>query len=72
MPIVTTPVGGIPEMVQEGCNAQFTDGTVDSILKQVQCISENYTTYASNAWENAKQYDYMAINGRIFAILKQL
>lgn len=72
MPIVATPVGGIPEMVQEGCNAQFTDGTAEEILKKVRIISENYEKYAENARENAKRYDCVQINDRIFTILNQL
>lgn len=72
MPIVATPVGGIPEMVQEGRNARFTNGTPDSILEQVGIVSENYAVYAENACGNAKQYDYVTINESIFAILKQL
>lgn len=62
MPVVTTPVGGIPEMVNAGQSAEFTDGTWVQIVQKVNKIEENYCNYAHCAYEESREYDYFYVN----------
>ena len=66
MPIITTNVGGISEMVEEGKNAQFTDGSKESIADKIEIIKSNYSQYSEKSLELAKQYDYKIVNEMIF------
>lgn len=66
LPVVTTPVGGIPEMVDGTGAAEMTDGVPEQIVQKVVLIAENYSRYASCALEAAKKYDYRRVNEEIF------
>lgn len=69
LPVVTTDVGGIGEVVQYGNDAEKTDGTSESIIVAVEKIMNNYNTYSKNAYIHSKQFDYRKINKKIFEYL---
>lgn len=72
MPIVTTPVGGIAELVINHHNSEYTDGTSQSISDAICTIASNYTYYSNNAFEAAKDYDYQKVNAEIWDFLVNL
>lgn len=69
LPVVTTPVGGIPEIVDQSINAEFTDGTAEDIVKKVDTIKKDYSIYSAEARKYSKKFDYREVNE---AILEQL
>lgn len=72
LPLVSTPVGGIPEMVVPGKSAEFTDGTAEDILRKVEQVAENYAAYRREARENVKKYDYRTVNAAIWQQLTEI
>lgn len=66
LPIVTTDVGGISEVVQYGSDAEKTDGTPESIIDAVEKIMGNYNFYSKNAYIHSKEFDYRKVNKKIF------
>lgn len=72
MPVVTTPVGGIPEMVTAGQSAEFTDGTCNVILEKVLMIKESYVMYAANAADRSSCFSHDKVNVSIMDRLEQL
>lgn len=66
MPIITTKVGGISEMVKPGVNAEYTDGSPESIVKKIRDICENYSACAEESIMISKKYDYIVINKGIY------
>lgn len=66
LPIVTTNVGGISEVVQYGSDAEKTDGTPESIIDAVEKIMGNYNFYSKNAYTHSKEFDYRKVNKKIF------
>lgn len=69
LPIVTTNVGGIGEIVNNHIDSEVTNGTVDDILNCINKISMNYNDYSKNALINSKKYDYRSVN---MVILNQI
>lgn len=72
MPIVTTPVGGIPSLVQNNKNAVFTNGTEKEIVNAIKKIMENYYLFSCNAVISSKKYDYRTVNKAIYETLKKI
>jgi len=72
LPVIATPVGGIPELVTPGVQGEFTDGTPEQILEKTEKICAAYADYARNALAAAANYDYKQINGQIFERIMQL
>lgn len=66
LPIITTDVGGIGEVVQYGIDAEKTDGTPENIIKAIKKIMENYNEYSMNAYNHSTQFDYRKVNKKIF------
>lgn len=66
MPVVTTPVGGIPEMTISGENAEYTNGKSQEIYDAVLKIANNYVKYRNNAIKYATKYDYKSVNSYIY------
>lgn len=62
MPVITTPVGGIPELITEGQNGEFTDGTVTEIIRKLQLICSNYARYSAQSRNMAQKFDYRKVN----------
>lgn len=72
LPVVTTPVGGIPELVAEGVTGEFTDGTPETIVSKLQKICSDYIHYAECSLEQSKKFDYRIVNDGILSKLKEL
>ena len=66
LPIITTDVGGIGEVVQYSIDAEKTDGTPESIITAIKKIMSNYNEYSKNAYNRSKQFDYRKVNKKIF------
>lgn len=69
MPIITTQVGGISEMVSPGVNAEYTDGSAGSIAEKTKDICANYGAYSKESIMISKKYDYIVVNKKIFVEL---
>lgn len=69
LPIISTPVGGIPELMRGGMEGEFTDGTPEQITRCVAAVKENYSFYAENAVKCAIMYDYRHVNKKIFEVI---
>lgn len=72
LPVVTTPVGGIPEVVTDRVSGMFTYGTKDEIKNAVRHICSDYQIYSKNAQKTSEKYDYRIINGMIFKEIMKL
>lgn len=70
MPVVTTPVGGIPEMITEGQTGEFADGTWETIVDKVLRVREDYEVYADEALRNIRKYSYVSANERVWRYLQ--
>ena len=66
LPVVTTDVGGIGEVVQYGIDTEKTDGTPESIITAIEKIMSNYNAYSKNAYDRSKKFDYRKVNRKIF------
>lgn len=66
MPIITTQVGGISEMVKPGVNAEYTDGSPESIAQKTRDICAKYSAYSKESIKISKKYDYTVINKGIY------
>lgn len=69
LPVVSTNVGGIGEVLHFGQDSEETDGTPESIQAAIRRIAEYYDVYSKNAYENSKSYDYRHINKRVYDLL---
>ena len=72
MPIVTTNVGGISELVRFGENAEKTDGTSQSIIAAIKKIQLNYEGYSQKSVRISSEFDYKKVNLIIFDRIKKL
>lgn len=70
MPVITTPVGGIPQVLFFGIDSEETDGSAEQIGKKIQRIYNNYTFYSENAYKKSKNFDYKLVNREIFNKIK--
>ena len=66
LPVISTPVGGIPEVLDFGKNAESTDGTPESIRKAAALIERDYPSYARSAHDSAARYSYQTVNQEIY------
>ena len=66
LPIVTTKVGGIEELVTTGKEGEFTDGTEKSVEKAIKKVKEKYNYYSNNALNKSKEFDYRVVNEIIY------
>ena len=72
LPVITTPVGGIPELLRSGIEGEFTDGSPREIVEKVDKISEKYADYVCKAVERSSIYDYRRVNSIIFEKINYL
>lgn len=72
IPVITTLVGGIGELVKSSENAIITDGGAKSIANALIEIVNNYSKFSHNAWEASKRFDYVQVNEEIFELLQML
>lgn len=71
LPVITTDVGGIKEVLTYGQDSEVTDGSVDQICNAMDLICEQYDDYSRNAYEKSLQFDYRKVNGKIFEVLNE-
>lgn len=69
LPIITTDVGGISEMVDYGKNGEKTNGTVRGIIDAIGITIANYNKYSQASFDKAGLYDYRIVNKSIFECL---
>ncbi|HBE81133.1 MAG TPA: hypothetical protein DDW65_25585 [Firmicutes bacterium] len=69
LPVITTDVGGIKEVLDYGKDSEVTDGTVVSIQKAMDKILSNYGRYSLNAYKHSLQFDYHMVNQKIFIVI---
>lgn len=72
LPIITTDVGGIGEVVEYGVNAEKTDGTAKGILAAMDRILEDYPSYSMAAYKRSLDFDYRVVNQKIFDELNRV
>lgn len=72
LPVITTPVGGIPEMTEEGKNSEYTNGDSVQIAKAVFKIAANYSTYEECAFQASEKFDYRIVNEKIYVVLHDI
>lgn len=71
MPIITTNVGGISELVEFGGNAIETDGTAASLIKAVNKMRPRFNEYSSMSIKKSKNFDYRTVNKNIYYEIKK-
>lgn len=69
LPIITTDVGGISELVSFGENAVKTDGSAEQIRNAIQIICDNFCTFSKCAAMKSFDFDYRIVNREIFEFL---
>ena len=69
LPVVSTNVGGIGEVLHFGQDSEETDGTAESIRGAIGRIEDHYDVYSRNAYENSKAYDYRILNRKVYDLL---
>ena len=72
MPIITTNVGGISELVEFGGNAIETDGTFLQIICAIKNIMSQYTEKVALSLCRAKDYDFKLVNAKVFSELRRI
>ncbi len=70
LPVVATPVGGIPEMVTDGGNAVLTDGAENAIQLAIEKVESKFEDFSQKALKDARKYDYKAVNEEIYDCIK--
>lgn len=66
MPVITTPVGGIGEMLKEGNSAFFTTGSVESIVEALDVVTNNFYDFSCGAIEDSRKFDYKVVDEKIY------
>lgn len=69
MPIISTDVGGIAAVAPFGSVAERTDGTAKSIVEAVRTVADCYAEHSAAAYATSADFDFRAVNGRIFGYL---
>lgn len=69
LPVISTNVGGIGEVLSFGCDSEETDGTAEGILEAVKRVNKYYDTYSRNAYKNSKRFDYRQVNQKVYGLI---
>ena len=69
LPVITTDVGGIKEVLTYGRDAEVTDGTVEKIHTAMDRILMDYEAYAEAAYRKSLQFDYRKVNRKVFDVI---
>ena len=72
MPIITTNVGGISELVEFGGNAIETDVTFLQIICAIKNITSQYTEKVALSLCRARDYDFKLVNAKVFSELRRI
>lgn len=69
LPVISTNVGGIGQVLRFGQDSEETDGTAESIQGAIRRISDSYDSYSKNAYDNSKAFDYRCVNKKVYELL---
>jgi len=69
LPIITTDVGSIGDVLSFGNDSEVTDGTVESIHRALDRILNDYQRYVQGAFETAQKCDYRIVNKYNFSVI---
>ena len=72
LPIITTDVGGIKELVSFGHNAIMTDGSSKSIQLAIIKVLQDYSNMVNASLILSYDYDYRKINRLVFINLEKV
>lgn len=70
LPVISTNVGGIGEVLRFGQDSEETDGTSEGIRQAVKRIEAFYEVYSRNAYDNSKAFDYRHVNQKVYQLLR--
>lgn len=71
VPVVSTPVGGIPSVLTFGEDSEETDGSAEAIKCKIEKIYARYDAYSLAAFQHAQKFDYKKVNEDIFKNLSK-
>ena len=71
LPVVTTDVGGIREILSFGLDSEVTDGTVSGICAAMDAVLSDYSRHSRAAYEKSLLYDYRRVNRKVFQVLNE-
>lgn len=71
LPVISTNVGGIGEVLHFGEDSECTDGTEESIRLALERIEKDYRKYERAAYQTSLAYDYRTVNQKIFRVLNE-
>ena len=71
LPVITTDVGGIKEVLTYGKDSEVTDGSVERIHTAMDKILLDYEAYAKAAYDKSLQFDYRKVNRKVFDVLNE-
>lgn len=71
LPVVTTDVGGIKEVLTYGLDSEVTDGSVQGIRDAMERVLSDYARHSRAAWEKSLQFDYGKVNRKVFEVLNE-
>ena len=69
LPVITTDVGGIREVLTYGQDSEVTDGRAEQIHAAMDRICAEYERYCREAYQKSLQFDYKAVNQKVFQTL---
>lgn len=69
LPVITTDVGGIREVLTYGQDSEVTDGRAEQIHAAMDRICADYERYCREAYQKSLQFDYKAVNQKVFQTL---
>jgi glycosyltransferase involved in cell wall biosynthesis len=72
IPVVSTNVGNIGEMIIEEYNGEFTDGTSDMIADKILKIERKMNFYKENSYKSSMRYNYIKVNEIINNLLNSI
>lgn len=70
LPIISTNVGGIGQVLHFGQDSEETDGTAESIQSALKKIAARYEQYSESAYVNSKAFDYRIVNRKVYELLR--
>ena len=65
IPVISTDVGGIGDVLSFGTDSELTDGGADSIIAALSKIQADYGRYSRSAYDKSGRFDYRKVNGVI-------
>lgn len=66
LPVVSTSVGNIPNIIKENYNGAYTDGTPKGIANSIVKVIENIDEYKQNSYKESFKYSYKEVNKYIY------